>query len=61
MTLRNVRYVRVQDLTLDQKKELNIDETLTSGIAAIETHNSEHCIKAVIIKRGIIDYILNGD
>jgi hypothetical protein len=51
----------VQDLTLEQKKELNIDETLTSGIAAIETHNSEHCIKAVIIKRGIIDYILNGD
>lgn len=60
MTVRNVRYVRLSELTPEQKKELKIEESMPDGIVAIEAHNSNYEIKGVLIKRGIVDYILNG-
>jgi hypothetical protein len=60
MTLRNVTYVRAESLTKAQKKELGIDESISTGIIAVETHNDVYTRKGVLIKKGVVDYILNG-
>lgn len=60
MGLRNVTYVRVKDMTDEQKKELGIDASVKIGLVARETHNSNYNTKMVLIKKGIVDYILNG-
>lgn len=59
MTLRNVNYVRAQDLTNTQKEELGIE--LGEGLVAIETHNEQYKKKPVVVSKGIVNYILNGD
>ena len=59
MALRNVKYVRVQDMTQKQREDLKIIDT--KGLVAIETHNTEYKEVPVIIKKGIVNYIVNGD
>ncbi|MBT6518950.1 hypothetical protein HOK51_03820 [Candidatus Woesearchaeota archaeon] len=59
MTLRNSNLVRAKDLTQEQKKELNIEAT--EGLVAIETHNSEYERKAVVLKHGLVRYVLEGE
>jgi hypothetical protein len=59
MTLRNVTYVRVRDMTTEQRKEYDIQET--EGLVAIETHNTEYKRKAVKLENGLSNYILNGE
>ena len=51
--------VRIQDMTLEQKKELGV--VAEKGLVAIETHNSEYTTKAVTITNGIVNYILTGN
>lgn len=59
MTLRNVNYVRVKNLSNEQKAEMNIK--VEGGLVAIETHNEEYNQKIKVLKKGIVNYILNGD
>lgn len=61
MAIKNVNYVKAKDLTKEQKAELGLDENLNMGIVAIESHNSVYMQKGVVIKRGISNYILNGN
>lgn len=61
MTLKNVTYVRMKDLTKEQKEELGLDVAIKNGIVAIESHNPEYKKKAKILKKGMVNYILNGD
>ena len=61
MALKNVRYVKAKRLTNEQKKELGIEEAVPTDMIAIETYNPSHNLKGVIIKRGMVDYILNGN
>ncbi|HIG93715.1 TPA: hypothetical protein HA242_04585 [Candidatus Woesearchaeota archaeon] len=59
MGLKSVQMVRIQDMTLEQKKELGV--VAEKGLVAIETHNSEYTTKAVTITNGIVNYILTGN
>jgi len=61
MALRNVSYIRVKDMTTEQKKELSIDENAKTGLVAIETRNAIYHTVAVPIKKGMVNYILNGN
>ncbi len=59
MTLRNVNYVRVKNLTPEQKIEMGIK--VQGGIVAIETHNEEYKQKIKVLSKGLVNYILNGN
>ncbi|MCK5601676.1 hypothetical protein KAR91_07405 [Candidatus Pacearchaeota archaeon] len=61
MTLRHITYIKAKNLTDEQKKELNLDVSLEKETIAIETHNKIHNLKAKILKKGMINYILNGE
>lgn len=61
MALKNVTYVRAKDMTKEQKQELQIEESINGGLIAIESHNPEYRRKAVVIKKGLVNYVLNGD
>ncbi len=61
MTLKNVTYIRVKDLSEEQKKELGVDLSVKSGLIARETHNSTYNTKAVLIRKGLVNYILKGE
>jgi hypothetical protein len=60
MTLINVNYINVKDLSKEQKKDLDLDVTLKKGIVAVESYSNPYRKKARIIKRGMVNYILNG-
>jgi len=61
MVLRNVTYVNAKDLTNTQKEVLGLAENVNKGIIAVETHNSNYTRKGVLIKKGIVNYILRGE
>lgn len=62
MVLKNVDYVKAGSLTDEQKEELDLDESVSDdNLIAIESHNSDYNLKGVIIRRGVSNYILNGD
>ena len=56
MVLKNVSYIKIEEMDTEQRKELSI--TQENGLVAIETHNSDYTTKAVVIGDSIIDYIL---
>jgi len=58
MVLRNVTYVRAQDMTPAQRDELGIRTDV--GLVAIETHNTVYSQRAVRVTRGILNYIMQG-
>jgi len=59
MTLRNVSFVRAQDIDEEQRKPWGIE--VDRGLVAIETHNEKYKQKAVVLKKGLVNYILNGE
>ena len=59
MTLKRTRLVKVENMTSEQRSELDI--TAINGLVAIETHNSDYNTKARVLKTGIADYIMNGE
>jgi len=60
MSLKNVTYVKARNLTEEQKTKLKLPKGLTNETIAIETHNPTHNLNAVVIKKGMVNYILNG-
>ena len=59
MVLRNVSYVKAQDMDSEQRKELDIK--VDRGLIAIETHNQNYETKAIIIQKGeLANYIIYG-
>ena len=60
MVLKHVTYVKAKNLTPEQKQELGVDETLKEETIAIETHNPNHDVKTKVLRRGMVNYILNG-
>ena len=61
MTLKNVNYIRVKDLSEDQKKELGIDVSKKMGLVAREPHNPNYNTKEVLLKKGLVNYVLKGE
>jgi hypothetical protein len=58
MKLMNVKYVRIKDMLNIHKKEMNI--TAKKGMVAIETYDNPFTQKAVVLKNGLVNYILSG-
>ena len=58
MAIRNVNWARAEEMTEQQRSDLNISET--SGLVAIETHNTAYKQVGKSIKKdkgGILGYI----
>ena len=60
MVLRNSMLVRARDMDKEQKEEMGIDKD-AEGLIAMESHNEKYERKAVLLKKGLVHYILNGE
>ena len=58
MTLQNTTIIRAQDMTSEQREERGIE--VEEGLIAVETHNSNYETKIKVLRKGIIEYIIDG-